>query len=446
MDTADEMVETTPLQKIQFLKNAYSSCYATSPFFIIFHILEKGFVKLLLKMFPELPRNMIQLLNLCRLIRQQKFVQCRQRLMSYIWSHKDGVHKGQLSSYTTFFHCYMENHPSLNFAAPAQVSVFRNITGITYLFHNLCRKCGYSNKLIHHSMFEVTLDQIKRLDIPPEETPELETVINYRHYHSHEESKCTKCKGVRQHWYSTVTVPLIVVINLESLLPGPLSQNKTNIDLPRQITIDSLSGRINLKCVDSLTHHSDHWTATLLTDQPDFIYEYDDLVGMAVLKQVDSSYFMKKPTAGLVYLRDYDSQYVDQCMIPSRLCYHHGDCVDLLNVSKRTVGSGVVEEAFWNGIVMVKVSKVNPEEKDELLFGSMRQISTIQQCLHNIVIWDSFYLAPSSTQSQTQSHIQQPSSLSESSCETSSSLFDLDILRAKSKSRREAQTITKAKK
>ena len=44
-------------------------------------------------------------------------------------------------------------------------------------------------------------------------------------------------------------------------------------------------------------------------------------------------------------------------MIPSRICYHHGDFVDLLNMSKKTVGSGVVEEVFWNGIVMVKYQR-----------------------------------------------------------------------------------------
>ena len=447
MDTTDDQVVVTPLQQIQFLKNAYSSCYASSPLFILFHIFQKGFVKLLLKLFPELPSNMKHLTDLFHLVRQKKFLQCRQQLMSYIWSHQDGAHRGQLSSYTKFFHCYLENHPSLNFTAPPQVSVFRNITGIIYLFHTWCLNCGYSNKLIHLPMVEVTVDQIKRLDFPPDITPDLETIINYRHHHSHEESRCTKCTSVRKHWYSTITAPLIVVINLESLLPGPFLQNRTKIDIPMRITIDSLPGRINLKCIGSLTHLSDHWTSTLLTERYDSIYEYDDLVGMAVLRPFDSSYFVMKPTAGLVYLRDYDTEYVDQCMIPSRVRYHHGDSVDLLNRSKETVGFGVVEEVFWNGIVMVRVSKVNSEEKDELLFGSMKEITTIQQCLNNIVVWDSTHLVlvSSARVPQIQSRKRKPSSLAESSTSTSSSLIDLDILRAKSKSRREAKTIRQAK-
>ena len=123
MDTTDQQDKFAMVRNIQFLRNAYSSCYASSLLFILFHLFERGFVKLLLNMFYELPPNMKRLLDLFHLIRKKKFLQCRQRLMSYSWSHKDGALRGQMSSYTKFFHCYLENHPSLNFTMPEQVSI-----------------------------------------------------------------------------------------------------------------------------------------------------------------------------------------------------------------------------------------------------------------------------------------------------------------------------------
>ena len=382
--------------QIPFLKNAHSSCYASAPFFIIHKMLENAHMQTVLQKIDSIPPNIGYLIQLCDLIKQQKFTTCRQKLMAYIWNHKDGAKRGKTMSWTKFVHVYFENHPSLHFSTPSQQSIFRNITGITFLHHTLCMKCNYTNKIVYNSMVDIGLDQLKQLDLPKNIAPDLETLLNYRHHHVHEESVCPTCRQQRKHWFSIVHISPILFINLESLVPVKPSITVAQMIVPLTMQVDSTNQRIRLKMIGTINYAPGHWTSSVLNNA-NSTYEYDDLDGVAYLKPLSDSGFSNKSTGGVVYIRDDD-------YVVTRSRYGIGDNVEILNQLCEPVGIGTVEELFPNDILMVKVLQVNPEEKQELFFGPHRDITTVQQCLNQIVVWHSSLLNWSRRHSYQEKH------------------------------------------
>ena len=204
--------------------------------------------------------------------------------------------------------------------------------------------------------------------------------------------------------------------------------------IPVTMQVDSIDEKIRLKAIGTINHVPGHWTSSLLHNAHS-AYEYDDLDGVAYLKQLSESGFFGKSSGGVVYIRD-DNYVV------TRPRYGHGDNVEILNQLSEPVGVGTVEELFLNDLLMVKVLQVNLEEKHELLLGSHRDVSTVQQCLNQIVVWHSEFTRLVSSSPKARKLQKRTVDSVEDGSSTSSSIYDLELQRAKSRSRREAQSIT----
>ena len=149
-------------------------------------------------------------------------------------------------------------------------------------------------------MIDVGLHQLTQLDLPKDTPPDLETLLNYRHHHVHEESLCPTCQRQRKHWFSIVHISPIFFVNLESLLPTKSGLETKKLSIPRTMQVDSTHERIRLRAIGSRNHLPGHWTSSLLNDN-NSTYEYDDLDGVAYLKRLSESGFSGESIGGVVY-------------------------------------------------------------------------------------------------------------------------------------------------
>jgi hypothetical protein len=454
----------SPPRTISFLQNKDASCYASSMLFIMYNILKYSFYfSSLSKRIPEslMPPNLRSMLDVCEMVRNNQFTTARTKLMDYIWNHEDGAPKGKTMSYTKFVHVFLENHPSLDFCHD---SIFRSITGVTYIQHTECKRCGYANKVVYNSMFECGPHHVQELDNPACEPVDLANILNYRHYHSHDVSSCPQCSSERKQCYSIVDIPLVFIINLEGIRT---SSTEIGVSIPLKMTVNSVIGPINLTVAGWLTHLPGHWTSSTVCPGDDdnstaTTYHFDDLQGYATINSFnDVSQLNSTSTSGIVYLRDRDEE-----VFTHEIVVHDGEVVTLLNNNREPVAKGYVLQTFiHSNIIIVLISDVLPNHKDSSpCFSNNRMPKTLGDYENSRVVWDTRFAQVMSSNSQKTSatietntskpgdakadnttrkkrqklqHKRAPMSIDS----VSSSDYDINVERVKSKTRRDAQPI-----
>ena len=373
------------VRTIDFLKNKNSSCYATSVLFILFHLKISELITRFIQAFKTvLPPNLGELQNILVKSEEKKFGEARKMLMSYIWNHPDGAKKDKFMSYTKFIHVYLENHPSFN----STNCIYRNLLGITYLQHTVC-SCGVnSNKIIYNSVYECTPQQINALEHEIDGQIDLETILNFRHHHSHEVSLCPECSKERKQWYSVVDIPALFIVNFESVRT---SSAHHDVHVPTHMTIGSNPHPIKLKCVGFISHLSNHWTSSVISSNPETIYCYDDLMGYATKKPFSISKLSDPSTSAVVYIRDWAndtklSESVIHIPMFDQECLL-GKKVHILNVNMKPIADGYVLDQFIDDIAIVLVTCVYDTEQ-KLTFIYRTDSSTFIKDWENMhIVW-----------------------------------------------------------
>ena len=367
---------------LDFLKNKHSSCYATSILFILFQLkLRNTIDKIIRSVKITLPQNILELQSILILCEEKRFNEASKLLMSYIWSHPDGAKKDKFMSYTKFVHVYLENHATFN----CNNFIHHNLLGITYLQHTKC-SCGIdSNKVIYNSIYECTPQQIDALD-PSHDQLELETIINYRHHHSHEVSLCPQCSKERKQWYTIVDIPMMFIVNFESIRT---SSTQRTIHVPRHMTIGSSPHPIKLTCVGFISHFSQHWTSSTINQEQETIYYYDDLMGYATKKQFNLSRLSDSSTSAVFYTRDYgidtSINIVNIPMIEQECLL--GKRVHLLNVRMKPIAEGYVQEQFIDDIAIVLITSVYDTDEKLMFVYRSDSATCFKDCVNKHIVW-----------------------------------------------------------
>ena len=259
-------------------------------------------------------------------------------------------------SYTKFIHVFLDNHPSLDVSD----TMYRNLMGITYLQNSWC-SCGVNtNKVIYNSTYECTPQQITSLDMRNASDPiDLEILLNYRHYHSHDVSQCPKCSHERKQWYSIVDIPMIFICNFEAIRT---SDNSPLVVPPLDLTVECVHGRIKLKAIGYISHSHFHWTSSIISPNRETELYYDDLKGRAVRKTFSLSKLSNQSTSGIVYLREFNP--ADGNLTKIELSPSSESKVQMLDINMQILGEGYLINQFIDDVSIVLVTSVlNPQEK-----------------------------------------------------------------------------------
>ena len=156
-------------------------------------------------------------------------------------------------------------------------------------------------------MYEWSLQQVKTLDSkPPVSVGEL---ISYRHLHSHDISQCPTCKSERMHWFSIVSIPLMMVANLEDIRKSKEDWEKASIIPTPELNIYSVQGNITLKAVGYLTYTPGHWTSSVISPDGESVYYFNDPDGFVTKQPYTSTKLSALSTSAIVYVRDYPEQW-----------------------------------------------------------------------------------------------------------------------------------------
>lgn len=445
LQSSDSILRNDPTSKIDFLKNKHACCYASSVLFILFQIKIYYLINSVTEAWKiDTPSSIQQLLSILVKCQEHKLEEARKMLLSYIWNHPDGAPKNKHMSFTKFITVYLE--PTSSSSSHLSELFYRNLIGISYIQHTKCA-CGInSNKVVYNTLYEITIHQLNSLDDTMEGT-DLETIINYRHHHSHDISICPKCSNERQQWYTIVNIPNILIINFE----GIRSVGQHEVRVPLVMTIGCNSHPMKLKCVGFISHvdKPQHWTSTVIDGET--TYFYDDLVGYATQQTLNISELSDSSTSAVVYVRDYENDTKTQ-----QIEILVGKSVHILNDNKTVIAEGIVTNQFIDDIAIVLVTCVHDtKHKLSFIFRANSSIF-INDWKNNHIVWRASMLrsnvvaepmpdSPSITVNPPpppkRPRLRLPQKYVPSSESVVSSEYDIELERIKAKTRRLAKQI-----
>ena len=298
---------------IPFLLNRDSSCYADSLLFICYNIFKISYVAEFIKKYLSnitIPPNFLVLREVLALIDKNDMTAAQDTMLNYIWKLKKGT-RGKHQTFTTLHHVFLEPTNS-------QSIFFQPLTGITYIKHIYCSKCGYYNELLYNSTLCIFKSSLAELD--PSSDITIENYLNYRHTHESKISICTgrrkrgktsKCGGQREMWYSILNIGAMFVISLEDYreICPPTAETKP-LKLQSRMDVSSLTGNIRLSLFGLIHHLPGHWVCRSLLGssfQPHLgisnaAYYYDDIVGKATPDRIDEK-SLDDTVSGFVYVK-----------------------------------------------------------------------------------------------------------------------------------------------
>lgn len=485
--------------KYSFLKNNHSSCYCDSPLFILYNIFMIPYVKLIVtKLKLHQLESFNVLLDVIDMIKQKKYSKASHTMLQYVWSHPEGGQKDSWYSFVKFFIVFFDNKLRKNDKKTLTYGGCQNILGITYLVHTYCPNCGYNNKMVYNSIFECHSNQLRQQDMVSGDIT-ADTIINYRHHHSHEVSSCTSCLSERYQWYTIVDVPLIFVLNMEGIRTDKSEDITCTVCPPDILSVDTVTGTKHYSAWGQLNHHPGHWTAWSLSHvyntneslcTSKHTYYYNDVHEKVVNKKFTSSLMSQKQTTAVFYVRHVDGVGDDHetCAIPlfkdncgrvSLHCYKSGNT---------NIAEGYVIHTSIHGVCIVFITSVQENYASLpcpfLQSNRQHEPKTLGACINVHVAWESQYMTLYSPtdeinagtaivthdQSQqntqvtetvtpseptdyaivTNTSISKPTTKKKRKAQTNadfddtisqSSSFNLDVQRAKSRSRREAKQL-----
>ena len=477
-DTSALPANSSALLCTQFIKNKNSSCYASSVLFLLYQLRNLDVFKAFVQHVSTLlPSNLTCLMTLIDRCNEQKFVEAREKMMKYIWDHPDGANKNKFESFAKFFHVFLVQNPN-DTHNQSTSNIYHNFNGITYLYHTNCT-CGINtNKALYNTMYECCVQHVQSMDVKPPVS--VEELINFRHLHSHEISLCPNCKSERMHWFSIVSVPFILVVNMEDVRSSNDENTKNSIIPLKNITIQSIQGEIHMRAVGYLTYSTNHWTSSAIHPNGDSVYYFNDLHGYISTQPFNASKLSSPSTSAIVYVRQYPQIWTENIethmSLFTSLLHYHG-MVTLLDRAMQPVGEGTLMSHYIDNHAIVLLISVLQADASTLLplrllgndsqSQSHDQQQKLAQFIGRCVVWESTLLqqqtipvttttcmgdndAPSSLapvsqptvrgrkkRTRTRGTVENQNQDEQSSVST----FNIDVERMKAKTRRQARTV-----
>ena len=322
-----------------------------------------------------IPYNFTILQQAISLCEQHKFGHAWKIMMDFIWKHPSGVQKGMNATFTIAHHVFLESEN-------VGKEFYRCLTGIWYLKHHWCKKCGYWNCIVYNPFVSISSSVIDEIDGG---NVNVESYLHFRHFHESRISICVgrnrdgkpeDCGNERLMWYSIIDVGLMIVISLEDL---QFVKSKNPVDtfnvLPH-IVVRTLSGNIQMDLFATVNHKPAHWVCTsMVADSFDPvqgisnpIYYYDDLTGKAVPGKLSQDMLNEPTVSGLIYLKRNVSQVEDIKV---------GTYVQVSNDVGIPIVQGTVEHVLGTHSIIKITSATPPYQNIDQFKKYSREVSSV---------------------------------------------------------------------